>query len=68
MAAVDIAAACGLCKSKGEARRLVEKGGLYVNNSRVESLEAKVGLSDMVDGRVLVLRSGKKTFRLVKLA
>lgn len=64
---VDLAAACELCKSKGEARRLVEKGGLYVNNGRVESVEAKVKASDVVDGRVLVLRSGKKTFRLVKL-
>jgi tyrosyl-tRNA synthetase len=60
-------AAMGLCKSKGEARRLVEKGGLYVNNRRVENIDVKVGASDVVDGRVLVLRSGKKTFHLVKL-
>jgi len=67
MPIVDLAAAAGLCKSKGEARRLVEQGGLYVNNRRVVGLEAKVTSSDMVDGRVLALRSGKKTFHLVKL-
>ena len=65
---VDLAAAVGLCKSKGEARRLVESGGLYVNNRRVESLDARVSPSDLVDGRVLVLRSGKKTFHLVKVS
>jgi tyrosyl-tRNA synthetase len=64
----DLAAAAGLCKSKGEARRLVEKGGLYINNRRVEGLEAKVSLSDIVGGRVLVLRSGKRTFHLVKVS
>jgi tyrosyl-tRNA synthetase len=65
---VDLAASAGLCKSKGDARRLVEKGGLYVNNRRVEGLDAKVSSSDIVDERVLVLRSGKRTFHLVKVS
>jgi len=65
---VELAASAGLCKSKSEARRLAEKGGLYVNNRRVEGIDIKVGPSDIVDGRVLVLRSGKKTFHLVKVS
>ncbi|MFC1453275.1 tyrosine--tRNA ligase [Verrucomicrobiota bacterium] len=64
---VDLAAAIGLCKSKGEARRLVGSGGLYVNGQRVTDPETVVGSQDLVDGRILVLRSGKKTFHLLKV-
>jgi tyrosyl-tRNA synthetase len=65
---LDVAQAAGLCASKGEARRLIESGGLYVNNVRAAGIEAAVSDGDLVDGRVLVLRSGKKTFHLVKVA
>jgi len=65
---VDVAAAGGLCRSKSDARRLVQSGGLYVNNRRVDSPAATVGNADIVDGRLVVLRSGKKNFRLVRIA
>jgi len=64
---LDVAVASGLCKSKGEARRLVESGGLYVNNRRVEGIGSIVKASDIVDNRVVVLRSGKKTYHLLKV-
>ena len=64
---VDVANASGLCSSKGEARRLVESGGLYLNNVRVAGIDRTVGGEDIVDGRVLVLRSGKKKHHLVKI-
>ncbi len=64
---VDLAVAAGLCKSKGEARRLIESGGLYINNRRADGIQAKAAPSDIVDGRVMVLRCGKKTFHLVKV-
>jgi tyrosyl-tRNA synthetase len=64
----ELAAAAGLCRSKGEARRLIESGGLYLNNRRVQGVEARVGTADLVEGRLLVLRSGKKAFHLVKVA
>ena len=64
---VELAAAAGLCASKSVARRLVESGGLYVNNRRVESIETKVEPADVIDGRLIVLRSGKKNFHLVKV-
>jgi tyrosyl-tRNA synthetase len=65
--AIDVAVKAGLCKSKGEARRLIESGGLYVNNRRVDGIQATVSEQDAVDGRIVVLRSGKRTFHLVKL-
>ena len=64
---LDVSVASGLCSSKGEARRLVESGGLYINNHRVEGIQSKVAASDIIDNRLLVLRSGKKTFHLVKV-
>jgi len=67
-AVVDVAAACGLCKSKSDARRLVADGGFYVNNVRVADLAARVRGDMLVDGRVMVLRAGKKNFCLVKVA
>ncbi|MDI6773973.1 MAG: tyrosine--tRNA ligase [Verrucomicrobiota bacterium] len=65
---VDVAAASGLCASKGEARRLIESRGLYLNNRRVETPRTRVALSDLLDGRLLVFRSGKKTFVLVEVS
>ena len=65
---VDVVAASGLCKSKGEARRLIADGGLYANNVRITDGAAKVTGDMLVDGRVLVLRSGKKNFHLVRVA
>jgi tyrosyl-tRNA synthetase len=67
VAVLDVAVAAGLCKSKGEARRLVESGGLYVNNKRVDGIGAVVKPGDIVDNRVVVLRSGKKTYHLLKV-
>ncbi|MFW5871073.1 MAG: tyrosine--tRNA ligase [Verrucomicrobiota bacterium] len=66
--AVDIAAESGFCKSKGEARRLITSGGFYINNEKVESSDAKIQGSDVIDGRIVVLRSGKKNFFLIEIA
>jgi len=63
----NVAAACGLCRTRGEARRLIESGGLYLNNRRVTGVGARIGAQDIIEGRLTVLRSGKKTFFLVKI-
>ena len=64
---IDVATAAGLCQSKGAARRLVQSGGLYLNNNRVAGIESVVNADDLVEGQVAVLRSGKKNFLLVKV-
>jgi tyrosyl-tRNA synthetase len=66
-AVVEVAAGAGLCASRGAARRLVQSGGLYVGDRRVASVEETVRSSDLLEGRILVLRSGKKTFHVVKV-
>jgi tyrosyl-tRNA synthetase len=64
---VDVAVAGGLCKSKGAARRLIQEGGLYLNNARVAEVESRVQAGDVIGGQLLVLRQGKKRFHLVKV-
>ena len=64
---LEVAMASGLCKSKGEARRLMTEGGFYINNNRVTDAAAKVTGDMLIDGRVLVMRAGKKNYCLVKV-
>jgi tyrosyl-tRNA synthetase len=64
---VEVAATAGLFASKGEARRLVQQGGLYLNNRRVADVGRVVGDGDLIEGRLLVLRAGRKNYHLVKI-
>lgn len=63
---LDVAVAAGLCKSKGEARRLVVEGGFYVNNIRMTDAAMRISGDLLIEGRVMVLRAGKKNYCLVK--
>jgi len=65
--AFEVVAAAGMMASKGEARRLVQQGGLNINNVRVADLARAFGPHDLVEGRLAVLRSGKKSFFLLKV-
>ena len=51
----------GLCKSKGEARRLQAQGGVYVNDERIDNPDYCLGETDLQDGEIL-LRAGKKRY------
>jgi tyrosyl-tRNA synthetase len=66
-AIVDVATGSGLCKSKGAARRLIQEGGLYLNNNRVADVESVVEEGDVIGGQLVVLRQGKKRFHLVRV-
>jgi tyrosyl-tRNA synthetase len=63
---VDALTLSGLCKSKGEARRLTEAGGVYVNNRRVEGSERALGEEDLLAGRYVVLRKGRREYHLLR--
>ena len=65
---VDALVEAGLAKSKGEARRLVGQGGVYVNNRRVESVDARLGPDDLASESMIVLRTGKKNYALLRLS
>jgi tyrosyl-tRNA synthetase len=61
---VDLLLLTELVTSKSEARRLIDQGGIYLNNERVENDQVTVALNDVEDGKV-VLRKGKKVFHNV---
>ncbi len=53
--------------SKSAARRLLQQGGAYVNNVRVADAERTVTTADLATPTMLVVRGGRKDYRLVKL-
>src|SRR5437763_862346 len=57
----------GLAPSKGEAKRLVQGGGIAVNNVRADEVRKSISASDFIDGQVLVLRKGAKHYHLIKI-
>jgi tyrosyl-tRNA synthetase len=63
---VDALAEAGLAKSKGDARRTVQQGGAYVNNRRIESHETVLDEAQLASDTVMVLRSGKKKYALLR--
>jgi tyrosyl-tRNA synthetase len=55
----------GLCPSKGQARKDVEGGGIYVNNVRENSVQRQVVSGDLLFGKHVLLRKGKRTYAVV---
>jgi tyrosyl-tRNA synthetase len=56
-----------LAPSKGEARRLVQGGGVAMNNRRVSDARQAISGSDLIDGQVLVLRKGAKHYHVIRV-
>jgi len=59
---VEILVQSGLCPSKGQARKDIEGGGVYVNNTRETNFQRAVTSSDLLFGKHLLLRKGKRTY------
>jgi tyrosyl-tRNA synthetase len=55
----------GLSASKGQARKDIEGGGISLNNQRVGEAGKLVALSDLLFGRYLLLRKGKRTYAVM---
>jgi len=66
-ALVALLADLSVTGSRGEARRGIEQGGIYMNNRRVADPQAHVTLDDTIARRFLVFRRGKKNYHLVRL-
>jgi tyrosyl-tRNA synthetase len=64
---VDLLADSGLAQSKGDARRTIQGGGVYLNNRRVEEQNQMITAVDAIEGQFLILRKGRKLYHLVKL-
>ena len=63
---VDLVTQAGLARSKSEARRSVEQGGIYLNQQRVDDVARRIGSQDWIGGRHLLLRKGKKEYALLR--
>jgi len=63
---VDLVARSGLAKSKSEARRSIEQGGIYVNQQRIDDVARTIASADWIGGRNLLLRKGKKEYALLR--
>jgi tyrosyl-tRNA synthetase len=61
---VDLLVKCQLATSKGEARRYLDQGGVYLNNIRLDAT-ARVNLQGALHGRYLVVRRGRRQLHLV---
>jgi tyrosyl-tRNA synthetase len=51
-----------MAPSKGEARRLIQQGGVLVNDAKVDAIDAAVD-ADALRGDGIIVRKGKKTYR-----
>ena len=67
-ALIDALVDTALCASKGAARKDITAGGIYINNERMVDPAATLKSDQLIAGRYVVLRKGKKTYHLLKLA
>jgi tyrosyl-tRNA synthetase len=64
---VEVLAASGLCPSKGQARKDIEGGGVYINNVRESNIQRAVTTNDLLFGKHLLLRKGKRNYTVVSV-
>jgi tyrosyl-tRNA synthetase len=65
---IDAVVASGLSKSKGEVRRKIDEGGVYINNVRCADKDRKLGTGDLASKTMVVLRMGRKNYALLKFS
>ncbi|MEY2722465.1 MAG: hypothetical protein RIS57_372 [Actinomycetota bacterium] len=64
---VDLIVATGLVESKSAARRIVKEGGAYLNNTKISGEDFAPDSKDLLHGRFLVLRKGKRDLAAVEV-
>jgi tyrosyl-tRNA synthetase len=63
----DALVVSGLAPSKGEAKRLVQGGGVAINNRRAEDARKSISVSEFIEGQVLVLRKGARHYHVIRI-
>jgi tyrosyl-tRNA synthetase len=64
---VEVLAAGGVVSSKSAARRAIIEGGAYLNNERITDPDARLGEYDLLHGRYVIVRRGKRTVGAVHI-
>jgi tyrosyl-tRNA synthetase len=67
MPMVDLLLECRVASSKGEARRAIEGGGIYINNRRIADAAFRITPADVIDNQFIVLRRGRKNYWLARI-
>jgi tyrosyl-tRNA synthetase len=62
---VELLVQSGLCPSKGQARKDIEGGGIYLNNVREANAQRTVTTSELLFGKYLLLRKGKRNYAVL---
>ncbi|HEX2101604.1 MAG TPA: S4 domain-containing protein, partial [Candidatus Synoicihabitans sp.] len=63
---IELLVHSGLAPSKGQARKDIEGGGIYVNNVRCADIARAVRDADLQFGKYLLLRKGKRTYAVLR--
>ncbi|MBA3721932.1 MAG: tyrosine--tRNA ligase [Parachlamydiaceae bacterium] len=64
---VDVLVQVGLQPSKGEAKRLIRNGGVYINNEKVDDENLSIQASQLIGSKLILLAAGKKNKMLIRL-
>ena len=64
---VEVLERSGVVASKGAARRAIAEGGAYINNAKVGDVDAVLSPDDLLDGRFVIARRGKRTVGAVQV-
>jgi tyrosyl-tRNA synthetase len=62
---IDLLVHSGLATSRGQAKKDIEGGGIYLNNVRVADLARAAAATDLLFGKYLLLRKGKRTYAVI---
>ena len=63
----ELFADAGIVPSRSAARRAIQEGGAYVNNAKIEDVDARPTAQDLLHNRWLLLRRGRRTLAAVEL-
>jgi tyrosyl-tRNA synthetase len=66
-AIAELLVSSGLARSRSDARRIVAEGGAYLNNARITAADTTPGAADLLHGRWLILRRGKRNVAIAEL-
>ena len=67
LALLELLVTAQLAASKGDARRAVQGGGIYLNNRRVTEADRRVSSLDTIEGQFVLLRKGRKQYQLLQV-
>lgn len=63
---LDVLVDAAVFPSKGEARRMLKSGGLYLNNERIDAEDLKLNPAHCLTGNIAIVRKGKKNYHLLR--